>query len=437
MSSQSIVEALDHAAWRGGHWRLFSIVSLTYLLDGVMFSIAPLVVFIISPEYYPVIFAANLLAETLGAIVLGMLADRVGRRPMFTAALVIEVAALTLLFFLYTNTIALAVLTSLMTFGIGGEFGAAYSAIAEFSPKHHRGKALMLATNFWNVGAAMIAGLALVFAAIYEDAFIQVEYLLASALGTLVVVGLTRVGFPESPRWLLLKGRESEAVRIVERVAGAIGEARLPTAAAREVSLGEAIARYWFRLIILAVITVAQYVTYGMMAYYAPYASGFAFGVESAPLVIFTANLGASIGAFLLIPLIDRARRLAVLLAFAGGFAGSLAVMLAHTAAIAAAFYTALFITLIFSEWAWASLSTMQSELFPTGVRASLVGFLTSLTGVSGALVALYEAQIAAHTFLLLASVIWLAGLLAALAWRVRGVESAGRSVEELEIAAS
>ncbi len=436
MSGQSIMEVLDHAAWRGGHWRLFSIVSLNYLLDGVMFSIAPLVVFIISPEYYPVIFAANLLAETIGAIVLGMLADRVGRRLMFTAALVIEVAALTLLFFLYTNIIALAVLTSLMTFGIGGEFGAAYSAIAEFSPKRHRGKALMLATNFWNVGAAMIAGLALVFAAIYEDAFVQVEYLLASALGTLVVVGLTRVGFPESPRWLLLKGRESEALRIVERVAGASGEARLSTAT-REVSLGEAIAKYRFRLIILAVITVAQYVTYGMMAYYAPYASGFAFGIESAPLVIFTANLGASVGAFLLIPLIDRARRLAVLLAFAGGFAGSLAVMLAHTTAMATIFYTALFITLIFSEWAWASLSTMQSELFPTGVRASLVGFLTSLTGVSGALVVLYEAQIPAQTFLLLASIIWLAGLLAALAWRVRGVESAGRSVEELEITAS
>ena len=172
-----------------------------------------------------------------------------------------------------------------------------------------------------------------------------------------------------------------------------------------------------------------------MMAYYSPYAPGFAFGIEVAPLVIFTANLGASTGAFLLIPIIDKTRRHSAFLAFLGGFVGSLAVLIFHMLVIDYAFYIMLFIALVFSEWAWASLSVLQSELFPTGVRASLVGFLTSLTGVAGAVVVLIERQITANTFLILASIIWFLGLLAAATWLIKGVETARKSVEELEIA--
>jgi len=429
-----MTQVLDTARWGRSHWKLFTVVALNYMLDGVMFSIAPLVVFLISPEFYPIVFAANLLAETTGALALGYLADRYGRRVMFTVSLVIEALALILLFPLHRDLTALALLTSLMTFGIGGEFGAAYSAIAELSPAKHRGKALMMATNFWNIGAAVIAGQALVFSAIYADVAVQVEYLLASSLGTLVIVGFTRVAFPESPRWLLVRGREGEAVRLVRRMTGYADEILAVVKEAKAATLAEAFAKYRFRLAVLAVITVAQYVTYGMMAYYSPYAPGFAFGVESAPLVVFTANLGASAGAFLLLPAIDKARRKTVFASFLGGFISSLTVLASHELASATLFYTSLFTALVFSEWAWASLSALQSELFPTGVRASLVGFLTSLTGISGASVVLLETYMTAQLFLALAAVIWLAGLASAAAWLVKGVESAGKPVEELEI---
>ncbi|MEM3492677.1 MAG: MFS transporter, partial [Nitrososphaerota archaeon] len=91
-----------------------------------------------------------------------------------------------------------------------------------------------------------------------------------------------------------------------------------------------------------------------------------------------------------------------------------------------------LFITLIFSEWAWASLSTLQSELFPTGVRASVVGLLTGLTGISSAMIVLAQPSISAFLFLLTSSMLWLMGFIAALAWYLKGVESADKSVEEL-----
>ena len=112
-SAVAFTKVLDEARWGKEHWKLFTIVSLNYLLDGVMFSIAPLLVAIVAPEHYPVIFAANLLAETAGAVVLGRLADVYGRRVMFMVSLALEVLALILLIPLYENVVALAVLTAL------------------------------------------------------------------------------------------------------------------------------------------------------------------------------------------------------------------------------------------------------------------------------------------------------------------------------------
>ncbi len=430
-------EALDRAKLTKSHWRVFAIVAANYFLDGVMFSIAPLLAYILFPEnpaYAATVFATNLVAETIGAIVLGALADRLGRRSMFMVSLAIEAGALIALFFTYRDPLAFLVLTSLMTFGIGGEFGAAYAAIAELFPSKHRGKALMLATNFWNIGSAVIAGLMLVYIALSSDPELQVTYLLGSALATAIVVGLARLGFPESPRWLIERGRREEAVELAKSITGYSGrlEAKIPET--RALGLREVLSHYWFRFLVLAVVTVAQYVTYDVTAYYLPYAQGFVFGAEIAPMVVLVANTGASLGAFLLLPLIDRARRWSILAAFTGGLATGFAIYMAHLTGNLGLFYAALFANLVFSEWAWASLSVLQSELFPTPVRATVVGLLTGLQGLSGAAVVYTSAFMDAQLYLVLVLLLWLAGLVAALSWYLRGVETAGKPLEEIAV---
>lgn len=60
------------------------------------------------------------------------------------------------------------------------------------------------------------------------------------------------------------------------------------------------------------------------------------------------------------------------------------------------------------------------------------MGLLVSLTGIAGALTVYSERILTAPMFISLAIILWALGLLATIAWYTRGVESAGRSVEEL-----
>jgi len=136
------------------------------------------------------------------------------------------------------------------------------------------------------------------------------------------------------------------------------------------------------------------------------------------------------VGAFLLLPIIDRSRRLAFLSAFAGGLATAVALAAVHGAA-AQLYLAVLFLNLVFSEWAWAAVSVLEAELFPTAVRSTAVGIVTASAWLINAAV-FTEGVLGAGPFFALLTALWALGAAVAALWYVKGVESAGRRLEEL-----
>ena len=240
------------------------------------------------------------------------------------------------------------------------------------------------------------------------------------ALAALVLVA--RLHIPESPRWLAARGKKAEAKALVEKY----GVGHPPREEERKSLSG-----YWGRVAVFTAAFTAQLLTYYIAVYYLPYAPGFAYGAELAPLNFAVAHAGAAVGAFLLLPLIDRSRRLAFLSAFASGLATAIALAAVHGAA-AQLYLAVLFLNSVFSEWAWAAVSVLKAELFPTAVRSTAVGIVTASAWLIYADAVFTEGVLGAAPFFALLTALWALGASVAALWYVKGVESAGRRLEEL-----
>src|SRR5262249_51538294 len=113
---------------------------------------------------------------------------------------------------------ALFLLRFLIGMAVGIEYPVAGSLLVEFLPRRHRGPRLAMLTILWFAGAALayIVG-NLVMGSGVDQPW---RYVLASPAVTGAVLRVIRLGTPESPRWLVGKGRYAEADRVIRKVYG-------------------------------------------------------------------------------------------------------------------------------------------------------------------------------------------------------------------------
>ncbi|WP_127960241.1 MFS transporter [Serratia microhaemolytica] len=170
----------------------------------------------LTPFWEGMLGSSALIGLFIGSLVLGWISDYVGRQKIFSFSFVIITLASALQFFASTPE-QLFLLRVLIGIGLGGDYSVGHTMLAEFSPRKHRGVLLGSFSVIWTFGyvAAGFAGHFLT--ALGPDAW---RWLLSSSTIPAVIILLLRIGTPESPRWLMGKGRREQALAIVHKYFG-------------------------------------------------------------------------------------------------------------------------------------------------------------------------------------------------------------------------
>jgi len=170
----------------------------------------------ITPFWEGMLGSSALIGLFLGSLVLGWISDYVGRQKIFCFSFVVITLASALQFFATTPE-QLFLLRVLVGIGLGGDFSVGHTMLAEFSPRKHRGVLLGSFSVIWTFGyvAAGFAGHFLTM--LGPDAW---RWLLSSSALPAFIILLMRIGTPESPRWLMGKGRRDQAMAIVHKYFG-------------------------------------------------------------------------------------------------------------------------------------------------------------------------------------------------------------------------
>lgn len=194
-----------------------------WIMDGYILSIIGVALVQLSADlnlddfWQGMIAASALIGIFFGGFLGGWLTDRLGRQKLYFVGpalfVICSVAQLWV-----ESGVVLFMLRFLIGIGVGIEYPVAGSLLVEFLPKNSRGPRLAMLTILWFAGAALayITG-NLILASGDPDAW---RLVLASPAVIGLLLLIIRIGTPESPRWLLSKGRDAEAERIIRNVYG-------------------------------------------------------------------------------------------------------------------------------------------------------------------------------------------------------------------------
>ncbi|MGI4717979.1 MAG: MFS transporter [Janthinobacterium lividum] len=366
----------------------------------------------------------------VGAFAFGRLADRIGRRPVLMAAVVLDAC------FGVASSFApdfgwLLALRFLTGIGVGGTLPVDYTMMAEFLPSDRRGRWLVLLESFWAVGTILLAVLALVAVRWGMDAWRVIFFV--TGLPALVGVVL-RLYVPESPMYLNRSGKGAEARAVLERVARVNGRAAAipaltPESAARQplsaLFAGVLRRRSISLFLAWALISIAYY---GVFVYLPVRlsAEGFGFmrGQEFLILLAIVQLPGFALSAYG----VERWGRKPTLVGFL--LLSSLGCMCYSLGSSTALVVGSTLLMSFALLGTWGALYAFTPEVYPTTLRASGMGMAGAVARFGGLFAPAIVAPVMATHFTL--ALAMLAGFLAlgALAIQYVDVESRNRVLD-------
>ena len=441
-----ILDRLEYLPLGSFQYKLLAVTGLGWLFDamdtGLIAFVLPVLAreWSLSPAQTGWIGSIGLIGMALGAVLAGTIADRIGRKQVFTLTV--------LLYSISTGLCAIAwdyesllVFRFLVGFGLGGELPVAATLMSEYAPAHLRGRFIVLLESFWALGWLAAACIAYLLIPVYgwQAAFV---------IGTLpaLYVFVLRLHMPESVRYLLSKGRVDEAKEIIRAIERQLKlpekpflDQLAPQTVQAETVETPGFPALWAkgmrqRTIMLWCAWFGIVFSYYGIFMWLPsivYAQGFEIVKTFEYVLVMTlAQLPGYYAAAWLVDVIGRRYTLGLFLLMSGvcsfffGNAGSVAALLMWGAAMS-----------FFNLGAWGVIYTYTPEQYPTSMRALGSGWAAGFGRIGGMIAPMLVGVMIAQSFplqnifLMFASVFVLISATVVLL----GKESKQRTLEELE----
>ncbi len=376
----------------GGCFEFYDLFLMTYIGPGLvrsgLFSAA-------STSFFGLTGLAGFVSATftglfIGTLAFGFAADKFGRRTIFTYSLLWYTAGSIVMAFQPT-TRGILIWRVITGIGIGVELVTIDTYIAELVPKEIRGRAFAInqVAQFTAIPVvAFISWLLVPHSPFGIDGWRWV--VLLGSIGA-IFVWFIRRGIPESPRWLIARGRIAEVERAVASIEAQVATesgAALPPMLAREIPANESPSSrgtflqifrppYLRRTLMLVIFQLAQTVGYYGFASWVPTLL-IAAGIRTTASLqySFIIAISAPLGPLLTQGIADKLERKWQIVWSAVCIAG-FGLLFATQREPRWLILLGVLLTCS-NNWLSVAFHAYQAELFPTAVRAQAVGFVYS-----------------------------------------------------------
>ena len=450
----SVAARIERLPLGGFHQRFIALVSLGNFFDLYdIFIVAYIGAALqqsgfLSLRQFTFFVAAGFLGMFVGTVVFGMGSDRMGRRSAFILLLLIYSV------FTFADAFAptagwLIALRFFAGAGIGAEIVVIDTYVTEVVPGYARGR---------YVAITQVAGFCAVPVTAVLSRLLVPTHFLMSGWRWVMVMGASgalltwwfRRRLPESPRWLESRGRVREADAIMSglenesfSISGKSGEWRVGSSAlkdgdgkteveAERTSFWELWRRpYLSRTVMLVIFQALQTIGFYGFANWAPTfllkrGVSLLHSLEYTLLIALVSPLGPLLAAFTS----DRMERKWTIVVLALLVAG-LGIGFGNSIAPAAVVGFGALLTLA-NYWFSAAFHAYQSELFPTRLRATGVGFTYSWSRLSAAFTSILIGAVLVHGVPAVFAVLAVAMILVAAVVGVMGPRTKGLVLEEI-----
>ncbi len=322
--------------------------------------------------------SAALAGSLCGSLVLGRLADRIGRRAIFQYS-ILWYAAFTAVTALAWGPWSVMTFRFLAGLGLGGMLVVDPSMLTEYLPPQRRGRLLVFLDFWWPVGLLMAIGLSYVFLGPTFDRFgdWSWRYLFLAASFPAFLAFVARRTLPESPYFLARQGRTKEAAEVLTEITGRpVEEAEFSAPEETRSSMRELFeVKLRSRAATTALVWIALNISYYGLFLWLPFVlQGEKSFHVNVYLLLTLSALSQFPGYAAAIWLVERVGRKPTLAAFL--LLGGVSAYAFAVADSSGVYITALFFVGFFNLGAWGAVYPYTAETFPTRLRSSAFGLM-------------------------------------------------------------